>query len=146
GAAGVMARRRIYASRVGDWTGDRIVLSARFAGAFNLWELKVNLRNGQVRDGISRLTAGSGVEDQPSLASTGQLVFTSAGNMPDIWSIPLRANAAEVTGAPERLTRDPALEMLPTISADGRKLAFVSNRMGNTEVWLRDLETGKDQA
>jgi Tol biopolymer transport system component len=51
-----------------------------------------------------------------------------------------------MAGAPERLTRDPALEMLPTLSGDGRKLAFISNRMGNTEVWLRDLETGKEQA
>src|SRR5579885_37661 len=146
GAAELLVRRRLFISQVGDWAGDRVVLSARFAGAVNLWELRINRRSGKVRDRISRLTAGSSIEDEPSLAATGQMVFSSLATMPDIWSIPLRASGGEVAGAPERLTGDPAMEMLPTLSADGRKLAFISNRMGNTEVWLRDLETGKEQA
>ena len=34
----------------------------------------------------------------------------------------------------------------PSISVDGRKLAFLSNRSGNTDVWLRDMTSGKEIA
>ncbi len=32
----------------------------------------------------------------------------------------------------------------PSVSADGSKLAYVSDRTGNFDVWLKDLASGKD--
>ncbi|MBF0427637.1 MAG: PD40 domain-containing protein [Magnetococcales bacterium] len=36
----------------------------------------------------------------------------------------------------------PDFDFAPSISRDGRLLAFVSNRSGNRDIWLQDLETG----
>ena len=48
-------------------------------------------------------------------------------------------------GPPEQLTRDLAADYLPSMSADGKKLAFVSGRSGNPDIWMKDLESGKEK-
>ncbi|MFQ5846936.1 MAG: TolB family protein [Candidatus Methylomirabilales bacterium] len=44
------------------------------------------------------------------------------------------------TGEERRLTADPATDMDPAISPDGRRIAFVSDRRGKFEVYLMDLD------
>lgn len=44
----------------------------------------------------------------------------------------------------QRLTEDPASDLFPWLTDDGRSIAFASNRSGTYDVWLRDLATGKD--
>ena len=36
------------------------------------------------------------------------------------------------------------MDRLPFLSADGKKVVFISNRAGNYDVWVKDLGTGKD--
>jgi len=63
-----------------------------------------------------------------------------------IWSLALDANQAKVSGEPQRLTQDVAADIRPSLSADGAKLVFHSNRSGNWDVWLKDLSTGRETA
>ncbi|MBF0358208.1 MAG: CHAT domain-containing protein [Magnetococcales bacterium] len=46
-------------------------------------------------------------------------------------------NAAQVT-------HHPALDFSPSLSADGRFIAFVSERSGNRDIWIKDLSPGAD--
>jgi hypothetical protein len=46
----------------------------------------------------------------------------------------------------ERVTSDAADDLSPSISRDGRRLAFESLRTGTRLVWTRDLTTGREQA
>jgi Tol biopolymer transport system component len=39
-----------------------------------------------------------------------------------------------------------AYDAQSSLSADGRRLAFVSTRSGNADIWLKDLESGKETA
>jgi Tol biopolymer transport system component len=43
------------------------------------------------------------------------------------------------------VTEGSAFDYTPSVSADGRRLAFISNRSGNDEVWLKDLIDGKQR-
>jgi Tol biopolymer transport system component len=61
-----------------------------------------------------------------------------------VWYMPLDANQGKVTGERKRITQDAALDLRPSISRDGKKLVFASNRTGNFDIWLRDLDTGKE--
>ena len=53
-------------------------------------------------------------------------------------------NRAEVKGDPERVVSGLSTDWFPSVSADGRKLVYTSDRAGNNDVWLRDLETNED--
>lgn len=62
----------------------------------------------------------------------------------DIWSLPMDGNRGKVTGPPVRLTNDEAADWGPSLSNDGTKLIYTSNRLGNRDVWLRDMITGRE--
>ena len=65
-----------------------------------------------------------------------QIAFAALG---DLWLL------AKGTKTPERLTQGPTMQVEPTWSPDGTKLAYVSDRNGNMDVWIRDLKTGQDK-
>src|SRR5262249_33401461 len=75
-----------------------------------------------------------------------QLVFASLNENVNIWTLPMDVNRAKVTGGVQRLTQDIVAQSYPTVSPDGKKLAFSSRRSGNRDVWLKDLATGRETA
>ena len=89
------------------------------------------------------LTSGVG-ERSPAASQDGRFAFVSSTFDWDIWSLPLEANRAEVRGEPERVVSGLSNDVYPSISDDGRRLAYISDRSGNRRVWLRDLATGED--
>lgn len=74
------------------------------------------------------------------------MVFASLSENSDIWSLPVAADQARLAGSSQRLTDSAAQDYHANLSADGRKLAFVSTRTGFAQVWLKDLETGEETA
>jgi len=73
-----------------------------------------------------------------------QVAFASLSSRSDLWALPIDANQGRVTGQVERLTNNGADNWRPSVSTDGKRLVFGSNRSGNFDVWLRDLATGKE--
>jgi Tol biopolymer transport system component len=63
----------------------------------------------------------------------------------DVWFLPLDADRATPTGELTRITSDPAIDQRPSLSADGRKIAWETSRGGNFEVWVKDLVTGQEK-
>src|SRR5690606_29823171 len=51
----------------------------------------------------------------------------------------------EQPGPPRALTHAGAEDRQPAYSPDGRLLVFSSNRTGNLDLWLLDLETGEER-
>ena len=64
----------------------------------------------------------------------------------DIWSLPLDADHARPKGALARVTSDPSIDQRPSLSLDGKKIAWETSRGGNFEVWVKDLVSGKERA
>ena len=72
---------------------------------------------------------------KPVVSPDGRAIaFTAIG---DLWLLP-------VGGTPVRITDDAAFEVDPAWSSDSTQLAFVSDRGGHMDLWVRDLRTGKD--
>jgi Tol biopolymer transport system component len=91
-----------------------------------------------------RVTAGSGREEYPSAAPGGRLVFSSLNQNIDIWSLPVDVNDGRITGSMMRLTEKSSEESSPAATADGRILVYESNRTGNRDVWMKDLQSGTE--
>ena len=125
--------------------GDRILFADRVRnGATNLWQVRISPRDARLIGEPERLTSGTG-ESRPSASREGQIAFVSGTVDWDIWTVPLDANRAEASGELERVVSGLGFDTFPSISIDGRKLAYTSNRSGNTDIWLRDIENGTDK-
>jgi tricorn protease len=71
---------------------------------------------------------------EPALApDRAEIAFVSGG---DIWTVPAAGGAASL------LVSHPATESRPLYSPDGTKLAFVSTRTGNGDIYVLALDTG----
>lgn len=109
-----------------DWApdGDSLIYSARSGRRFRLW----------------RVPAGSGAPEpllveggdlfNPSVASNGRIVVEDVEQDRDVWRVAFEGGAATP------LIRSTSDDYEPTQATDG-VLAFVSERSGTPEIWLR---------
>jgi Tol biopolymer transport system component len=142
--SGLLPPQQRYYFVAGDWDpqGHRIVFSARTGDSENLWEISISPKTWKTTGEPERLSTGASIADQPSLSPAGELVFSDSSLRTEIWSLPVDANRGIVTGVANRVVRDNSYKSGPYVSLAGRRLAFVSNRSGNGDIWLKDLETG----
>ena len=124
---------------------DRIIFSARSGDAINIYQIPLTPGTWRAEASPQRLTQGV-AERQPSVAADGRIAFADIDNNLDIWSIAIDANSGKVTREPETVEASAADERFPTVSADGKRLAFVMGRSGNDDVWVRDNATGRSSA
>ena len=125
----------------GNWVIFRATM--RDGGTRNVWRMQISPSDGRVLGEPQRLTAGTG-EREPSASRDGRIAFSNATTDWDIWSLPLDPNRAQARGEPERVVSGLSADQFPSISGDGRKLVYTSDRSGNMDIWLRDLESGGD--
>src|SRR5271163_2319440 len=71
----------------------------------------------------------------PALSPDGREIAFSSGG--DLWTAPASGGEAHL------LVTDPASEFRPLYSPDGTKLAFVSTRTGNGDIYVLTFATGK---
>jgi len=128
--------------------GGSLIFPARSGDSRNLWRIGISSKTWTVTGLPERLTSSPAIEENPSVVSvTGgavRIAFASLSENSDIWSLPRDAATGNVTGEPRQLTRDSAADFHASLSADGRKMVWVSARSGNQEIWIKDLTTGED--
>jgi len=130
----------------GCWRADSgsVIFSDLGGDTNNVWEIGMSPETGNVRGAPTRLTAGSGNELEPACVSGGAFTFTNMETVGDVWSLPFDLDSGKTLGALERITLGHAKRENPSLSGDGRYLAFSSNQSGNRNIWLRDLATGTE--
>jgi serine/threonine protein kinase/Tol biopolymer transport system component len=151
--------RTSYSLAPGAWVNDSIFFSAGYAprreqsdvglhivnpnDAANLWQIKISpaLR---VLGRPRRLTFGTGFDAAFSISSTGAIVFATLAGKVNIWSLPAQTQQAKLTGDLQPLTEDLATDSYPSISTDGKRMVFWSDRSGNADIWFKKLDTGKE--
>jgi Tol biopolymer transport system component len=79
-----------------------------------------------------------------NLTTDGHLIFAAAEKNYNIWSLELRPNEGTVVGEMKKLTDRSTREAHPSLSGDGRYLAYASTRTGNRDIWVQDVHTGKE--
>jgi Tol biopolymer transport system component len=123
---------------------NRVFFDGRVGdGARNLWGIDISPGGARLLGDPQRLTSGTG-EAAPSASRDGRLAFVSSIIDPDIWKLPVDANTATLRGELERVVSGLSYEAFPSISGDGLKLVYTSDRNGNRDIWLRDLESGEN--
>lgn len=127
----------------GGWIDGRIIFSTRLGDSENLWEFRIT-PNRRIVSPPRRLTVGADMEAQPS--AWGNLVAFVSGSLNiNVWMTPLGPNGGEMLEAPRRITDDSGpFALSPSVSLDGRRIAFISTRAGSRDVRIKDLATDRD--
>jgi Tol biopolymer transport system component/tRNA A-37 threonylcarbamoyl transferase component Bud32 len=121
--------------------GDRILFSAFLGEAANLWEIPL-LGSGVAR----RLTLGPGLHRHASWsADARRLIFAAEELNFDVWRQPLDPATGASSGPMQRLTDEATEELMPSISWDAGKIAYVSHRADNWSLRIRDTRSGTER-
>ena len=122
---------------------DGLVFSAMRGDSTNLWQVPMSAFSMSIGGPLEQLTAGVGPELQPHAVSSNRIAFSTQMENLDLWSLDINADTSRVPEGAElkRLTNHAGEDSHPSLSADGNKVAFVSTRSGNPDIWLMDLQT-----
>ncbi len=109
----------------------RIAMSSNRAGSFDIWVMDADGRN------LRQLTSTPGSsESEPAWLPDGSaIVYTAeAGGASQLAIVPVDSGQARV------ITEGPGGHQAPSVSPDGRYVAYVSAREGNYDVYVSTLE------
>lgn len=124
--------------------GNAIVVTVKNGDKGGLWMLNLAANSWQVTGNPQRLTSAEHDARNPAAGPDGKIIFAGRTMNIDVWSLPLDADRAALTGTLTRLTDDPAIDQRPSLSLDGTKVAWETSRGGNFEVWVKDLVSNKE--
>ena len=119
--------------------GKTIVFSSdRAGGDFDLWRVDVGAPNAPLAE-PTRITTTRGQEGEPAVAPDGGIVFVRGrGPGADLW---LRT----VRGEERQLTRGAGAERSPSVSPDGRWIAYSAIRDGAARIHVMDVSGANDR-
>jgi serine/threonine protein kinase/Tol biopolymer transport system component len=127
--------------------GNRVLASGTREAASTLWLFTLPRSPGKM-DYPTHLTFGTSMDQDPAITGdtpeSFKVAFASLEQRVDLWSIPIDPNRGTITGSMTRLTegRGTTANQL-TVSADGRRISYLSDRAGKSVPWVMDLQTGK---
>lgn len=118
--------------------GSRLAYT-RSNNSSNLWRVSVS-ENGKAKPQLSPLTIGTSYHGDPSFSPDGRWLAFPAGASDKETNI-YKMEAAG--GQPVQLTFfEHAIAASPAWSADGERIAFLSNQTGETKVWTVGAQGG----
>jgi Tol biopolymer transport system component len=123
--------------------GNRILFSARSGDAVNLWFAKLSPSNSKVIGPFERLTFGAGQITSASAAGNGRVVFSNTVAPTRLWSFPLPKEGQQSEGDLLAFPSSGGLDSCPSLSKAG-KMAFLSQKSGRWNLWIRDLLNGRE--
>ncbi len=119
------------------WAPDSraLVFSSNHSGTFRLWAANV--------DGSApALLAASGENAQnPSMTSDSRIIYERVSRRMNLHRVTTAGGAA----ASQLVMPSSGLDMHAQLSPDGTKIAFISNRSGNRELWVAAYPNGSPE-
>jgi eukaryotic-like serine/threonine-protein kinase len=120
--------------------GRAILFSSYRSGGINLWRMPLS-PDGTPAGPLEQLTQGAGQDIQLAVgpASAG-VAFSILRQNANLWRLPLDPATGRVTGPPEPFVTSSREDSRGAWSPDGRTIAFNSDRGGEMNLWLFDVE------
>jgi TolB protein len=142
-------RQKLLRLTMGDWDditpavspdGSRLAFASNRSGHWDLYVM--SLEDG----GIRQLTNTISYEASPTWSPDGLwLAYEAYLQDEKTGSLDIVISPLDGSQEPMRLTFDASADFSPTWSPQGRKIAFVSSRSGDLEVWQADLDKAQSR-
>jgi len=133
---------------LGGWSGDNVVFAGRrglggSAGeSRELWELSLPQANPRAGGRLRQLTNSGDIDGSSSVAQDGTILFSRFAGALHVWRISPASHPDAATAA--KVTHDPAIDISPYISHNGRWLVFSRGVGNHHDVWTKDMQSGKE--
>ena len=135
------------------WLDASIVFSPQLGNTRNLWRLPMSPTTWKAIGRAERVTSGTSIETAPTVATLVErgtpgvrLAFASLMSTLNVYELAVDADRGTVLSSQLRQVTSSVYDAQSSLSADGKRLAFVSTRSGSPDIWLKDLESGKETA
>jgi serine/threonine protein kinase len=130
-----------FGGKLVEWTSQQtLVFSNRGRDNSDIWQIPISPKTFQVTGLPQRLTAGTDRQIQPSVGA-GFLAFSSTTESENIWALPIDHTGGKALGEIHALTQETAINGLPSISADGKKLVYI-RVSGLWMAFIKELNSG----
>jgi Tol biopolymer transport system component/DNA-binding winged helix-turn-helix (wHTH) protein len=125
-------------------SGRAIYFERAYRGTRNIWKLVMDPETLKAT-AIERLTMGPGPDTEAAVSRDGtRLAFTAKSEHIRTWLFPLDLSHSRISGHGEPITSSGGRALVPTLSRDGKKLAFAVERTGSWELWQKSLVDGHE--
>ena len=125
------------------WVGDRVYFSRGAEAGERVGQVRIDPGTLRPASPPGRLTSGANDENAPSVAA-GRLVFSSVTTNSDLYRLALETNRTNVPATPERLTRDGGQQIPRSVTPDGERIVFTSDRAGTDQLWGLELNPPRE--
>lgn len=126
------------------WVDDSLIFTTAGPQGISLYRQRIVPSSFQLAGPLERLTTGSESAWLPT-AAAGHVAFLSSRADANLWSIALDDATGIARGPLRRMTRGPGILGYLSVTNDFRTLAYFSVRLGDGDVFLRDLRTGSER-
>jgi eukaryotic-like serine/threonine-protein kinase len=89
-----------------------------------------------------RITYGEVNYEMPDISRDGKLTASARHMNFDIWKFPIAGDPVQNVKNAIRITNQTGIVQTPSISPDGRQVAFISDSGGHGNIWVEDLAAG----
>jgi Tol biopolymer transport system component len=125
------------------WVDDSLVFSGAGPQGVSLYKQRLVPSTFEPVGPPQRLTPGNESAWLPTVAA-GRLAFLSSRADANLWSVAIDGASGTARGPLQRLTRGPGILGYLSTTSDFRTLAYSSVRLGDGDVFLRDLKTDSE--
>ncbi|MDX1980740.1 MAG: protein kinase [Bryobacteraceae bacterium] len=124
--------------------GNRVVFGTWFKES-HVWFVGLS-SGGKIERRPLQVTYGTHEHPGPSSADGGVIPFTNVMRQSTIYSLAVDADRGVSNGEPKLLLNWAGDLIFPSVTRDGKKMVFASDRSGNFDIWLRDNVSGEETA
>jgi serine/threonine protein kinase len=130
-------------SHVWDPAGAHLYYFVRDShGGTRVESIGIDERTGMIAGEAVTIGLMTGVLRDLAVSRAGdQLVVTEDESSMNLSRLPLNASGGAAAGTEELLSAGQVFDGQPSVSPDGRQVAFSSNRLGLAQIWLLHLDT-----
>jgi Tol biopolymer transport system component len=126
-------------------SGEFIYFSSYRGGGINIWRAAISADLSNV-GAPQQLTIGAGQDVEIAISrDSKRLAFSILRQNANIWKLPVVPETGRADGPPQQVVATTREDSRGAWSPDGNMIAFNSDRTGEMNLWLLELESGRSR-